>query len=70
MVHKNFGIRDDCLSTIKSTNPMYDRLLKYRIYSLKRTTRKRTGKVTTKITDHVNRIYITLKDHKFDGATP
>lgn len=70
MVRKILGIHHEGLITIKYNNPLYDRLLNYRTYRLRITTRKRTGKETTKIKDHVKRLELTIKYHKFYVSYP
>lgn len=44
--------------------------MSYRNYRLNITTRKRTVRETGKVRDHVKRLEITIRDHKFDGKDP
>ena len=58
------------LKRLKATNVLYDKLLDYRYYRLKRTSRKRSSRETGKVKEYVKRIEYTLKEFRFDGTDP
>lgn len=53
---------------MKNTNMLYDRIINYRAYCIRRTTLESIGKETSKINYHVKILEVTLRDNKFDGG--
>lgn len=62
---KAYSIRNEGLKKIKSTNAMFDHLVNYRTFRPKLAKINCTGHETGKIQDHLKRLHLTLKDHKF-----
>lgn len=64
------GKQYEVLKTLKCSNPLYDDLMIYRTYRLKKRTHKRTVKETAKVRDHIKRIDISIMYHLFTGDDP
>ena len=64
------GPRHEGLKGLRTSNPLYRKLVSYRHYRLKFTDQERTGRETSKVKDHVRRLELTLKDEAFDGSDP
>ncbi|CAN8076119.1 unnamed protein product [Agarophyton chilense] len=58
------------LKVLPCTNPLYRKVLNYRYYCLKVKSKKRSGRETVKVKDHIKRLKIGLNDLTFDGKTP
>ena len=64
------GKRYRHLRPIRPTNHLYDVLLNYRMYRLKRKSSTRSGRETGKVKDHVRRMATTLSGLEFSGKDP
>ena len=55
---------------MRPTNHLYDVLVNYRYYRLKRRSSTRTGRETGKVKDHIRRLATAVNGLKFDGSDP
>ena len=58
------------LREIRPTNSLYDKLLSYRTYRMRRRSKRRSGRETAKVKDHVRRMQLAARDLSFDGSDP
>ncbi|CAN8062282.1 unnamed protein product [Agarophyton chilense] len=58
------------LKVLPCKNPLYRKVLNYRYYRLKVKSKKRSGRETAKVKDHIKRLKIGHNDLRFDGKTP
>ena len=64
------GKKHPTLRTLRPTNHLYDVVLNYRYYRLKRRASGRTGHETGKVKDHIRRMHTASSDLGFDGSDP
>ena len=64
------GPRFPGLKPLRATNPLYDQLLDYRYYRLRKTSQSRSSRDTGKAKEYVKRMEYTLKEHSFNGTDP
>ena len=64
------GPKHPGLKELPSTNILFERLLSYRSYRLKKTSSKRTARETGKVKDHIKRLEVSFKNRHFDGKDP
>ena len=62
--------RSDCrkLKAIKPSDREYRKLVDYRYYRLKNRSQKRSGKETKEVRKQIQKLEVTMKERKFDGA--
>lgn len=58
------------LRALRPTNHLYDVLLDYRVYRLKRKSSSRSGRETGKVKDHIRRLATAMNGMTFDGSDP
>lgn len=64
------GPKHDGLSSLKPSNPLYDRLMSYRYYRLMRTSDRRSSRSTGMLSALLKRMGLTMKEHSFSGDDP
>lgn len=67
---KKKGPRYPGLKPPPCTNPLYRKLMNYRMYRLKIRKTKRTGHETAKVKDHIKRLKVGMDNLTFDGKDP
>ena len=67
---KKKGKKHRGLKELRAPNPLYDRLLSYRLYRLRDTSQSRSSRATAKVKDFIKRMELKLKDHYFSGEDP
>ena len=64
------GARFSGLKPLRATNLLYDQLLDYRYYRLRRTSQSRSSRDTGKAKEYVKRMEYILKEYSFNGTGP
>ena len=64
------GPKHGSLKSIKPSDVLFDRLMNYRYYRLKRTKGSRSSKHILEVRKHLKSLDITLKEYKFNGQDP
>ena len=67
---RQMGKRHEGLRVLRPTNSLFDRVMNYRFYRLAKRHKRRTGRETRKVRDHIRAIQTGAPELRFDGKDP